>query len=116
MSHVLVYVTAANPAEAERIAEAVVGERLAACANLIPGMRSLYWWQGKLDRAEETVLILKTRAALVAALTERVKALHSYTCPCVVALPIEAGNAAFLDWIDAETAAGAGKSTRRAKR
>jgi periplasmic divalent cation tolerance protein len=107
MSQVLVYVTAANPAEAERIAEAVVGERLAACANLIPGMRSLYWWQGKLDRAEETVLILKTRADLVPALTERVKALHSYTCPCVVALPILAGNAAFLAWIDAETAPGA---------
>jgi periplasmic divalent cation tolerance protein len=116
MSHVLVYVTAATAAEAERIADAVVGERLAACANLIPGMRSLYWWQGKLDRAEETVLILKTRAGLVAKLTERVKALHSYTCPCVVALPIKAGNPAFLAWIDAETAVGAGTGKRRAKR
>lgn len=105
MSACLVYVTTSGEGEAETIGRAVVEERLAACANIIPGMRSIYWWQGQIDRGDEAVLILKTRAELVARLTERVKALHSYTVPCVVALPIQAGNTAFLDWIEAETAA-----------
>jgi periplasmic divalent cation tolerance protein len=102
-SHVFVYVTAANEGEAQRIAEHVVEERLAACANVIGGMRSVYWWQGKLEKAEECVLVFKTRAQLVDALTARVKALHSYSCPCVVALPIVAGSADYLRWIDDET-------------
>jgi periplasmic divalent cation tolerance protein len=110
MTQRLVYVTCAGDDEAERIARAVVGERLAACANIIPGMRSLFWWQGKIDEGRETVLILKTRAELVAPLTARIKSLHSYTVPCVVALPIEAGNQDFLDWILAETAGAGGKA------
>jgi periplasmic divalent cation tolerance protein len=66
-------------------------------------MSSLYRWQGRLEQAEETLVILKTRSALVPALTERVKQLHSYECPCVVALPISAGNEDYLRWIDNET-------------
>ena len=62
MTATFVYVTAASEIEAERLARAAVGERLAACANIIPGMRSLYWWQGKIDEGRETVLILKTVA------------------------------------------------------
>jgi periplasmic divalent cation tolerance protein len=100
---VFVYVTAANLEEAQTIAAQVVGERLAACANVIGGMRSVYWWQGKLEKGEECVLILKTRDRLVEALTARVKALHSYSCPCVVALPIVGGHAEYLRWIDDET-------------
>jgi len=102
---VLIYVTASSEDEALTIGRTIVAERLAACANIVPGMRSIYWWQGKIDDGAETVLILKTRATLTGQVVARVKALHSYTCPCVVALPIEAGNQAFLDWIDAETAA-----------
>jgi periplasmic divalent cation tolerance protein len=98
-----VYVTTGDEAEAGRIAEAVVGERLAACANIIPGMRSVYRWQGKVERGQETVLILKTTAGRSTQLAARIKALHSYDVPCVVALEVEGGNPDFLAWVAAET-------------
>lgn len=103
MTACFVYMTMESPDQARRIGRALVEERLAACVNLIDGMTSLYWWQGKLEEGRETVAIAKTRADLVPRLTERVKALHSYQVPCVVSLPIESGNAAFLEWIAAET-------------
>ncbi len=101
---VLLYCTAANTAEAEAIAQAVVGERLAACANIIPGMRSVYWWQGKLEQGEEAVLILKTRPDLVEAATAAVKAVHSYSVPCVLPLSVgPGGNADYVAWLLGET-------------
>lgn len=99
----LVYMTAGSAEEAHRIGAVLVAERLAACANVIDGMTSIYRWDGEVRNDREAVLIAKTRGALVDALTARVKALHSYSCPCVVALPIAGGNAAFLDWIASET-------------
>lgn len=105
MTYCLVYMTAGSADEARRIGAALVEERLAACANVIDGMTSIYRWEGAVRNDAEAVLIAKTRADLVDALTARVKALHSYTCPCVVALPVAGGNADFLDWIGAETAA-----------
>jgi periplasmic divalent cation tolerance protein len=104
LTEIFVYVTAGNEAEALRIGRAVVEERLAACANAIPGMRSLYWWEGRIQEAAETVLILKSTAALLDTLTRRIQELHSYELPCVVALPIAGGNPAYLDWIRAECA------------
>jgi periplasmic divalent cation tolerance protein len=101
--HVLVYVTAAGEAEAELIAREVVTRRLAACANIVPGMRSLYWWRNKLESARETVLLLKTTDALAEPLVAAVKQLHSYETPCVVILPLSGGNPDFLRWIEAET-------------
>jgi len=101
-----IYITAASPEEAHRIGRALVEARLAACANILPGMRSIYRWQGAIEEAQETVLIAKTRQELVEPLTARVKALHSYTVPCVVALPILGGNPDFLRWIEDETAQG----------
>lgn len=95
----LVYITCADPAQAGRIGRALVEERLAACANVLLGMRSCYRWQGKVEEAEEAVLIAKTTAALVDTLTIRVKALHTYTIPCIVALPLVGGDAAYLAWI-----------------
>jgi periplasmic divalent cation tolerance protein len=100
----LVYITAGSRDAAKTIGRALVEERLVACANVIDGMDSIYWWEGKLTEDREAVLIVKTRAELVAAVTARVKALHSYTVPCVVALPILDGNPAYLDWLKAETA------------
>lgn len=100
------YVTTGSADEARRIGGALVEERLAACANIIDGMRSLYWWEGKVQDETEAVLILKTRAAQVDAAIARVKALHSYDVPCVVALPVEAGNSDFLGWIVKETTGG----------
>ncbi len=104
MTPIFVYVTCASMEEADRIGRALVEARLAACVNILPGMSSLYWWQGTIEEGRETVLIAKTREALLDALTARVKALHSYACPCVVAFPVHAGNSDYIAWIEAETA------------
>ncbi len=104
MSAVLIYVTVPSREEARKIADALVGERLAACANILGETTSVYWWEGAVQEDKEVVLILKTEEALVERLTARVKALHSYTVPCVVALPIKAGNPDYLAWIGKETA------------
>jgi periplasmic divalent cation tolerance protein len=106
MSHAVVLVTASSAEEAERIGRALVDERLAACANVVPGVVSTYWWQGRVEAAEEALIILKTRQDLVGRLTDRVKALHSYTVPEVIALPIVEGNPDYLRWIDESVAAG----------
>lgn len=105
MSQVFVYVTAESVEEARRIGREVVARRLAACVNILPGMQSFYWWDGALQEGSEAVLVAKTRSELAPALTEAVKELHSYQCPCVVVLPIQGGNADFLAWIEAETRA-----------
>ena len=104
MAHVAVCVTAPSQTEAEAIGRTLVEARLAASVNIVPGIASLYWWEGALREAGEVMLWAKTRADLVAPLTARVKALHSYACPCVIALPISGGNPDYLAWIDAETA------------
>lgn len=97
---VLLYCTTSGIAEAEAIAQKVVGDRLAACANIIPGMRSVYWWQGRLEQGEEAVLILKTRPDLVEAATAAVKAAHSYSVPCVLPLSVgPGGNADYIAWL-----------------
>jgi periplasmic divalent cation tolerance protein len=103
MEYCLIYMTAGSAEEARRIGGVLVEERLAACANVIDGMTSIYRWEGEIRHDGEAVLLAKTRRNLVASLTARVKALHSYSCPCVVALPIADGNQAFLDWIGVET-------------
>lgn len=103
MEYRLIYITTSNAEEAERIGRALVESRLAACANILPTVRSLYWWEGSVQEDVETVLIAKTRESHVAALTEMVRGLHSYSCPCVVALPITGGNPAYLDWLAQET-------------
>ncbi|MBI2201533.1 MAG: divalent-cation tolerance protein CutA [Armatimonadetes bacterium] len=100
MSHVVVLVTGPSADEAERIGRALVEERLAACANLIPSISSAYWWKGKIEEASEALLVLKTRQDLVERLVTRVRALHSYTVPEVIALPILGGNPDYLQWID----------------
>lgn len=103
MSMKLIYMTTPSRAEAEHIAEKVVTERVAACANIFDGVRSLFYWDGKLCREKEAVLILKTTEEKLAALMKRAKELHSYECPCIVSLPIESGNPDFLKWISDST-------------
>ncbi|MEQ8194869.1 MAG: divalent-cation tolerance protein CutA [Rhodospirillales bacterium] len=103
MTYRLIYVTCETGEEALKIGRTAVGERLAACANVLGDSTSIFRWEGAVQEAGEVVLILKTRSDLVAALTERIKSLHGYTCPCVIALPIEGGNEAFLSWIGEET-------------
>ena len=104
MAAVLVYMTAGDRAEAVRIGRVLVEERLAACANVLDGMTSIYRWQGEVCEDGEAVLIAKTTEAQADALTERVKALHSYDCPCVVSLAVEDGNPDYLDWLAEEIA------------
>lgn len=106
MSVCFVYITAPDAETARSIGRALVEARLAACANIFDGMTSVYRWEGAIQEETEAVLIAKTREDLVPDLTAKVKAVHSYDCPCVVALPAAGGNTAFLDWIEAETGAG----------
>ncbi len=101
--HALIYVTAPSREEALTLARALVQERLVACANVLPGITSVFWWEGAVQDEAEHAFLAKTRRDLVPRVVERVKALHSYTCPCVIALPIAEGNPAFLDWIGEET-------------
>ncbi len=103
MNQVLVYMTAESVDQARRLGRTLVERRLAACVNILPDMQSLYWWDGAVQEGQEAVLVAKTREDLAPALTEAVKALHSYKCPCVVVLPIIGGNPDFLRWIGAET-------------
>ncbi len=99
----LVYVTAPDKAVADRIARTVVEERLAACANLLEGMHSVYRWQGSIEEAREVACLFKTTADRREDLFARVRELHPYEVPCIVALPIYAGSASFLEWLTAET-------------
>ncbi len=102
-SVVFVYVTAPTRDEALSIGRTLVEERLVACVNVLDGLRSLYWWEGKVQDEAEACFVAKTRADLAGRVVERVRQLHSYAVPCVVALPVAAGNPDFLDWVAAET-------------
>jgi periplasmic divalent cation tolerance protein len=98
-----IYVTTASARQAREIGRRLVAERLAACVNILDRMTSFYWWDGTIEEGHEAVLIAKTRADLVKRVVARIKELHSYSCPCVVALRVSGGNPEFLRWIAAET-------------
>lgn len=106
MAEVLVYVTTQSHDQALAISRRVVGEGLAACANILGGILSVYRWEGVVREEEEVALLLKTRRDLVDVLSERIRTLHTYDCPCVVAFDISGGNHAFLDWISAQCGGG----------
>lgn len=101
--YLIVYMTAPNADEAAAIAKTVVGERLAACCNIIPGVRSIYTWKGEVCDDAEVLCLFKTHASLFDELKERLVGLHPYDVPEVVGVPIEAGHADYLDWIDEVT-------------
>lgn len=98
--------TAPDRTLARELAETLVRERLAACANILDGIESVYWWQGEPQRAGETVCIAKTTAARYAALEQRAREMHPYEVPCIVALPVTRGHEPFLRWVDEETRPG----------
>lgn len=100
-----VYVTCKDEVEAMTVGKGLVEARLAACANVLPGMKSVYWWKGEVVTDQECVLILKSRAGCMENLILKVKELHSYSIPCVVSIPILEGNQDYLDWIAEETGA-----------
>ncbi len=97
--YIMVFVTTANKAEAEKISQALLKERLIACANIVNPVTSFFFWSGKIDRAEECLVVMKSRRDLFLELVERLKGLHSYEVPEVLALPIVEGSTAYLDWM-----------------
>ena len=100
MSVVSVYAIFADADEAERIGSTVIEERLAACINIFPNVRSIYRWHGAIETSDEVAAILKTSAAMADALITRIGALHSYDVPCVVTWPIDKVLASYADWIE----------------
>jgi periplasmic divalent cation tolerance protein len=100
---VLVYTTWPSIVEAERAGRRIVEQRLAACVNILPGMISHYWWRGKIERAEETVMLVKTRASLAEQVGAAVKELHSYETPAIMMLPVESRDADYHRWIVEES-------------
>ncbi len=96
---IVVLVTAPNVTEANRLSEILIRERLAACVNIIPGVASRYWWKGKIETANEFMIVIKTTPAKFAVLEKRVRQLHSYTVPEVIALPIVQASKPYLAWI-----------------
>jgi periplasmic divalent cation tolerance protein len=95
----IVFVTAPGGEQAAKMAEAVVEERLAACVNIVGGVESIYWWEGKVTRDREVLMIIKSTSERYAELEQRIKELHSYTTPEVVALGIERGSEPYLEWL-----------------
>jgi periplasmic divalent cation tolerance protein len=97
--YIIVLVTTANKPEAEKISQALLKDRLIACANIINPVTSFFFWSGKIDKAEECLVVMKSRRDLFAELAERLKGLYSYEVPEVLALPIVEGSAAYLGWM-----------------
>jgi periplasmic divalent cation tolerance protein len=100
--YIVVYVTAPED-EAVDLAKTLVEERLVACVNIVPGLRSIYWWRGEIEDEAEVLCIMKTRSNLFESLRDRVRELHSYEVEEIIALPIMAGNPEYLDWIKENT-------------
>jgi periplasmic divalent cation tolerance protein len=96
----VVLITASNAEEAAKIAFALVDEKLAKCVNIIKDIRSIYFWQGKVEDGPECLMIAKTQKSKFPALTKRVKELHSYSVPEIIALPIVEGSEDYLKWLD----------------
>ncbi|MGD9920918.1 MAG: divalent-cation tolerance protein CutA [Pseudorhodoplanes sp.] len=100
---VLVYTTYPSLVEAEKAGRTVVAQRLAACVNILPGMISHYWWQGRVERGEEVVMFIKTRASFADRVRKAVKAGHPYATPAIMVMPVESVEDTYLRWIMAET-------------
>lgn len=102
MNAAVVLITCGSTDEATRIAQTLVGERLAACVSIVPTVRSIYRWQGEVRRDEEVLLVVKTTEARLSSLTRRVSDLHSYEVPEVLALPVLGGSSRYMDWMASE--------------
>ncbi len=102
--YIVVFITTNTAGEAQRIATLLLEQRQAACVNIIPEVDSRFWWEGKLDSARESLLVIKTRASRLPEIINLIKGVHSNTVPEIIALPIIGGNQDYLDWIDKEVA------------
>jgi len=99
---IVLFITTANTEEAQRIAKVLLNERKAACVNIVPEISSLFWWQDKLDSAQESLLIIKTKASVLNEIVRLVREIHSYDIPEIIALPIIGGNQDYLEWMGKE--------------
>jgi periplasmic divalent cation tolerance protein len=93
-------VTCVDVKEAKTMAKSLIKKRLAACVNLVPHVRSIYRWQGKIEESSEVLLLIKSKKSQFEALTEEVQSRHSYECPEIVSLPIQEGSKRYLDWVE----------------
>jgi len=100
MPYIVVFITTTDKEEAVKIVRCLLNEKLIACANIVGPVSSLFWWEGKIDEASEFLVFMKSRENLFEKLTERVKELHSYQVPEIIALPIEKGLPSYLDWLN----------------
>jgi periplasmic divalent cation tolerance protein len=103
---VFVYTTYPSAVEAEKAGRALIGRALAACVNILPGMVSLYRWEGAIERGDEAVMIIKTRVSLAEAVRAAVKEMHPYATPAILVIPLESVDAEYLAWMMAETEKG----------
>jgi len=103
MGNIIIYMTCPDKEEAAVIAGALLEDRLISCANIMASHSALYRWEGKLENNTEVAVILKTQESLFEQVRQKICMLHSYDCPCIVALPITQGHEPFLQWINAET-------------
>lgn len=99
MENIVVFITASNEEEASKIAKALVEARIAGCVNIVRNIRSIYSWQGKIEDESEVLMIVKTRKSLFDSLSTKVKELHSYTVPEIIAIPIITGSEDYLKWL-----------------
>jgi len=99
MKGIVIFITSGSEEEAKKLARVLVEEKLAACINIIHGVESLYWWKGKMESSKEWMLVVKTQRKKVKEVVKRVKEIHSYEVPEVIALPIVEGNKDYLQWI-----------------
>jgi len=109
MDNVVIFITTGTDEEAHEVAKALLKNRDAACVNIVPGINSLFRWHDKLDSAQESLLIVKSKASLLSEIVRLVKEVHSYETPEIVALPIIGGNPDYLDWINKEIKQDTGK-------
>ncbi len=100
--YALVYITTSGEEESKKIGKMVVEERLAGCVNIIPTIESFYWWKGEIEEDNESILIAKTKVSNVENIIKRVKEIHSYENPAILAIPIINGSKEYLDYLDAE--------------
>ncbi len=98
-TYIVLFITTDTAEEARKIAEVLLEQKKAACVNIIPGINSLFRWEGKIDSAKENLLVVKTKASLLAEVINLVKKVHSYDVPEIIALPIIGGNTDYLEWI-----------------